>query len=147
MQLSTLKEELSYIQRGDIMVGIKIKQKGDFSKFDHFLAKLKGKDYLYVAEKYAKIAVQALKEATPKDTGHTAECWDYRIEDNQETKTTKITFTNSNVVDGYNIAILLQYGHGTRNGGYVMGRDYINPVIQPLFEEIANEAWEEVIKL
>lgn len=140
-------EEGLAVLRGDIMVGIKFKQKGDFSKLDYFLAKLKRKDYLYVAEKYAKIGVQALKEATPKDTGNTAECWDYRIEDNTETKTTKIVFTNSNVVDGYNIAILLQYGHGTRNGGYVVGRDYINPVVVPLFESIANEAWEEVTKI
>ena len=129
------------------MAGIKIKHKGDFSKFEYFLAKLKRKDYLYVAEKYAKIGLAALKEATPKDSGYTAECWDYRIDDNTEAGTTSITYTNSNVIDGYNIAILLQYGHGTRNGGYVVGRDYINPVIQPIFESIANEAWEEVTKI
>lgn len=129
------------------MLGIKFKSKGDFSKFEYYLSKLQHKDYLYVADKYAKIGVQALKDATPKDTGYTADCWDYRIEDDKNAGKTTIVFTNSHVEKGVNIAIILQYGHGTRNGGYVVGRDYINPVIQPIFDSIADEAWEEVTKL
>lgn len=82
--------------------------------------------------------------ATPRDSGKTAESWDYRI--NRDKDGVKITWTNSNVNKGVNIAIILQYGHGTRNGGYVQGRDYINPAIRPIFDQMAAEVWGEVTK-
>ena len=85
-----------------------------------------------------------MASATPQDTGKTASSWSYEIESSDSS--TKIIWTNSNVNDGVNIAVILQYGHGTRNGGYVAGRDYINPVLQPLFDEIAEAAWTEVVR-
>ena len=89
------------------------------------------------------VRVDALASATPKDTGLTASSWGYEIQHNGERSS--IIFTNSNTNKGCNIAILLQYGHGTRNGGYVQGRDYINPAIQPIFDQIASDAWKEVL--
>ena len=123
---------------------IEFVQKGDFSNLDHFFNKLMKQDYLNVLEKYAKEGVRALAASTPRDTGLTADSWNYEIERNANE--TIIAFTNSNIKNGCNIAIILQYGHGTRNGGYVMGRDYINPAMQPLFDKMANAAWEEVTK-
>lgn len=125
------------------MPAITFKNKGDFSKTLRFFNKLLRRDYLNVAEKYAQKGLAALKDATPKESGRTSEAWNYIIESNSDT--VKITYTNSNIVKGVNIAIILQYGHGTRNGGYVAGRDYINPAIQPIFDQIADEAWNEVI--
>ena len=87
----------------------------------------------------------ALSSATPVRTGLTANSWYYEIE--HQNGSVSITFNNSNVNKGVPIAIILQYGHGTRNGGWVQGRDYINPAIQPVFDRIAKEAWEEVTKL
>lgn len=124
---------------------IRFEHEGDFSNTLRFFNKLLKRDYLNIAEKYAQQGVDALKQATPKRSGYTAESWGYRIESSKG-KTT-ITFTNSNVHDGVNIALILQYGHGTRNGGYVTGIDYINPALQPVFDKIADEAWNEVIKL
>ena len=120
----------------------KITQKGDFSRTKRYLNILLKRQYLLVAERYAKIGVDALRNATPKDTGETANAWGYRIE--SEDGRTAIIYTNSHVEKGVNIAIILDYGHGTRNGGYVQGRNYINPTIQPIFDEIADAAWEEV---
>lgn len=125
--------------------GITFRHKGDFSKTEKFFCSLLKFDYLDVLERYAKEGVAALASATPKDSGLTASSWGYEITHNK--KETSITFTNSNVHDGVNIAIVLQYGHGTRNGGYVVGRDYINPAIQPIFDKIANAAWKEVKNL
>lgn len=124
------------------MVGITFNHKGDFSKTEKFFNALLGRDYMNVLDQYGREGVRALSEATPKDTGKTAESWDYKIVRTE--KQTKLMFTNSNTVNGVNIAIILQYGHGTRNGGYVVGRDYINPAIQPIFDRIADAAWKEV---
>lgn len=121
---------------------IKISHRGSLNKTENFVLKLSKRDYLRVLDYYGKLGVEALSEATPKDSGRTAASWDYKIIQNRNTS--RIVFTNSNVVDGYPIAILLQYGHGTRNGGWVEGRDYINPAIQPIFDEIANNMWKEV---
>lgn len=123
----------------------KITTNGDFSKTQRWMNLLLKKEYLLVAERYAQRGVEALREATPKDTGETANSWGYRIESNNDK--TSIIFTNSHVENGVNIAIILDYGHGTRNGGYVQGRDYINPAIQPIFDEIVESAWEEVTKI
>lgn len=127
------------------MSGITFRHKGDFSKTEKFFNSLLKLDYLNVLERYGKAGVAALASATPKDSGLTAASWDYEITHNG--KETTIAFTNSNVSNGVNIAIILQYGHGTRNGGYVAGRDYINPAIQPIFDKMANEAWKEVTNL
>lgn len=124
---------------------ITIRQKGDFSKLDRYFERLKEVVKMGDLDKYGREGVAALASATPKDTGKTADSWKYKIE--RSNGTTSISFYNTNVNKGSNIAILLQYGHGTRNGGYVQGRDYINPAIQPIFDKIAESAWKEVVGL
>lgn len=126
--------------------GIKISQKGDFSKSLKFLKdkKLYKKHILPILKKYGELGVEALREATPKDTGKTSESWSYEII--EEKYGARIVWKNSNVSDWANIAVLIQYGHATRNGGWVEGIDYINPAMKSIFEKIAEEAWKEVIK-
>ena len=124
---------------------ITFRQKGDFSKLTRFLERAKETVRLGDLDKYGRQGVAALSSATPIDSGLTAESWYYEIENKKGSAT--ITFYNSNVQNGVPIAIVLQYGHGTRNGGWVQGRDYINPAIRPIFDEIVNEAWREVTKL
>ena len=99
---------------------------------------------LSVLDKYGREGVNALASATPVESGRTADSWYYEIE--RSTRSASITFLNSNVNKGVPIAIILQYGHGTGTGGWVQGRDYINPAIQPIFDRLADEAWEEVTK-
>lgn len=123
----------------------KITTNGDFSRAQRWLHILLKRQYILVAERYAQKGVEALRQATPKDTGETANSWGYRIE--SDDSKTSIIFTNSHVENGVNIAIILDYGHGTRNGGYVQGRNYIDPTIQPIFDEIAESVWEEVNKV
>lgn len=124
---------------------ISFRQKGDFSKLTRYLEKAKETVKLGDLDKYGREGVSALASATPRDTGLTAQSWYYKIENRNGSAT--ISFHNSNIQNGVPIAIILQYGHGTRNGGWVQGRDYINPVIRPLFDKIANDAWKEVTKL
>ena len=124
---------------------ISFRQKGDFSKLTKFLERAKETVYLGDLNKYGRQGVAALASATPIDSGETAESWYYEIENTKGSAT--ITFYNSNVQNGVPIAIILQYGHGTRNGGWVEGRDYINPAIQPIFDQIVDDAWREVNKL
>ena len=124
---------------------ISFRQKCDFSKLTKFLERAKETVYLGDLNKYGRQGVAALASATPIDSGETASSWYYEIENNKESAT--ITFYNSNVQNGVPIAIILQYGHGTRNGGWVEGRDYINPAIQPIFDQIVDDAWREVNKL
>ena len=124
---------------------ISFRQKGDFSKLTSFLERAKETVYLGDLNKYGRQGVAALASATPVDTGKTASSWSYKIENNNGL--VSISFENSNVQDGVPIAIILQYGHGTRNGGWVEGRDYINPAIQPIFDQIVNDAWKEVTKV
>ena len=121
------------------------RQKGDCSKLTSCLERAKETVQLGDLNKYGRQGVAALASATPIDSGETAESWYYEIENNKESAT--ITFYNSNVQNGVPIAIILQYGHGTRNGGWVEGRDYINPAIQPIFDQIVDDAWREVNKL
>lgn len=121
---------------------IKFTQKGDFKKATSYLEKLKGAIHLSSFDKYGQAGVNALSSATPVDSGETASSWYYKIERTKDT--VSITFYNSNVNKGVPIAIILQYGHGTGTGGWVEGRDYINPAIQPIFDKIAEEAWKEV---
>ena len=123
---------------------ISFRQKGDFSKLTRFLERAKNLVHLSDLDKFGREGVAALASATPVDTGKTAASWYYDIKINKESAS--ITFNNSNIQNGVPIAIILQYGHGTKNGGWVEGRDYINPVIQPIFDKIAEEAWKEVTK-
>lgn len=124
---------------------ISFRQKGDFVKLTRYLEKTKKSVRLDNLDKYGREGVAALASATPVDTGLTARSWFYEI--TKDDKYIKISFNNSNVQNGVPIAIILQYGHGTRNGGWVEGRDYINPAIQPIFDKITNDAWREVTKL
>ena len=124
---------------------IAFRHKGDFSKFTRYLEKAKEVVRLGDLDKYGREGVAALASATPQDTGLTASSWYYEII--HSNGSVSITFNNSNIQNGVPIAIILQYGHGTGNGGWVEGRDYINPVIQPLFDKIANDAWREVTRL
>lgn len=125
------------------MIGFR--QKGDFSKTSRYLANVKRAIRLDTLSAYAQEGVEALAAATPKDTGVTAASWSYEII--QETGSVSIVFRNSNIQNGVPIAIILQYGHATRNGGWVEGRDYINPAIQPIFDKLVKKAWGEVTKL
>lgn len=124
---------------------ISFRQKGDFSKTMQFLVKAKKGVKLSDLDKYGREGVAALASATPVDTGETANSWYYEIV--HENETIAITFNNSHIQNGVPIAVILQYGHGTGTGGWVEGRDYINPAIQPLFDKIAENAWREVTKL
>lgn len=121
---------------------ISFRHKGDFSKVTRFLVDAKGKKLERILEKCGREGVAALASATPIDTGKTASSWFYKIEISKGSGT--VSFYNSNIQNGVPIAIILQYGHGTRNGGWVEGRDYINPAMQPVFDKIANDAWREV---
>lgn len=124
---------------------VTFRQKGDFSKATRFLERVKEAVGFGLLDKYGQKGVAALSAATPVDSGETAASWDYEIVNQKGSA--RITFTNSHIVKGVPIAIILQYGHGTRNGGWVEGRDYINPTIQPIFDELAEKAWKEVTKL
>ena len=122
---------------------ISFSSKGDFSKTIKFLNKVKNVKINNILSKYGKIGVDALLQATPKDSGVTSRSWNYKIEVNNDNAS--IVWYNTNVVKGVNIAVILQYGHGTRNGGWVEGRDYINPAMKPIFDKIADQVWKEVI--
>lgn len=124
---------------------ISFRHKGDFSKATRYLVRVKTAIRLGLLDRYGREGVAALASATPVDSGLTANSWQYEIEN--KTGLVTISFTNSNIQNGVPIAIILQYGHGTRNGGWVQGRDYINPAIQPVFDRISNEVWKEVTKL
>ena len=123
---------------------IVIKHRGNFDNTERFLKKAAKADYLAILEKYGREGVAALALATPVDSGKTSSSWGYEIHSSRGSFS--IAWTNSNVQDGVPIAIVIQYGHATRNGGYVQGRDFINPAIRPIFDKIANEAWREVTK-
>ena len=121
---------------------IKFAHKGDFAKTEAYLKKLQHKDIYVKLDEFGKLGVEALKAATPVSSGKTAESWFYKIDKSKDT--VAISWHNSNINNGVNIAVILQYGHGTGWGGYVEGRDYINPAIQPIFDAIAEDVWKEV---
>lgn len=123
-------------------MGIFIKQRGGFKKTEKLLKKALGRNYMKILDKYGEYGVQALSNNTPKDTGLLASSWYYEIV--QEGSSISVVWKNRDLEGGYNIALLLQYGHGTRNGGYVQGVDYINPALKPIFESLASAAWKEV---
>ena len=121
---------------------VKFEVSGGFTKTERFLNRMKRREYLNVFDEFGREGVQALRNATPVESGLTAESWDYEIKRTRDY--IEIIWTNSNINDGVPIAIILQYGHGTGTGGYVQGRDYINPAIQPIFDKIAEKAWKVV---
>ena len=134
-------EKNSSTQEGDSL--IRITTKGDFNNTFRFLNKMSKFQINKILEKYGQMGVEALRSATPVDSGRTAESWGYEISVGKEGAT--IHWTNTNQNKGVYIAVILQYGHGTGNGGYVQGIDYINPAIRPVFDKIAEEAWMEVV--
>lgn len=124
-------------------ISIQMTQKGDFKKTFKFLKAMKEKAFLKNLDKFGQAGVDALAAATPKRTGLTARSWTYSIEDDGERLT--ITWNNTNVVkDYYNVALMIQYGHGTGTGGWVQGIDYINSALKPIFEKMIGDIWEEV---
>ena len=123
---------------------ITISHKGSLSKTFKFLMKIHSFSFQKKLEKYGKEGVEALRAATPRDTGTTAESWGYEI--HTGVNTVEIVFTNTNNNHGVYIAVLIQYGHATRNGGYVMGYDYINPAIQPVFDKMADDIWKSLVE-
>lgn len=124
---------------------ITFRQKGDFAKLTRYLKRANKAAKISDLDKYGREGVAALASATPVDTGKTASSWNYNIE--RKNGSIAITFNNTNINKGVPIAIILQYGHGTRNGGWVQGRDYINPAIQPIFDRITEDAWREVTRV
>lgn len=124
---------------------ISFRQKGDFSKLSSFFERAKEAARLSILDKYGREGVAALSSATPVESGETARSWFYEIK--HTNGSASITFCNSNINDGIPIAIILQYGHGTGTGGWVEGRDYINPAIRPVFDRIVDAAWKEVTKI
>lgn len=123
---------------------IRFEQKGNFSKLDRYFKRVRNTVDNLDLEEFGKRGVAALSSATPVKTGLAASSWYYTI--TKTKNSTTINFNNSDIENGAPIAIILQYGHATRNGGWVEGRDYINPSIQPIFDELANNAWREVTK-
>ena len=123
---------------------ITVKHKGNFNNFERFRNRVLRREYLNIISSYAIRGVEALKEATPSDSGETANSWDYEIE--VADGITTLWFTNSHEENGVNVAILLIYGHGTRNGGYVEGIDFVSPALAPIFQDLANAMWKEVTK-
>lgn len=123
---------------------ITIESQGDWKLTRNWFDRMTKLDLALIMNQFGKEGVSALKAATPSRSGETAASWNYEV--SRKGNNWKITWTNSNVNKGANIAVLIQYGHGTRNGGYVVGRDYINPAIRPVFDKIAAKAWKEVTK-
>lgn len=123
---------------------ITFRQKGDFSKLNRYFERVKEVVNMGDLDKYGREGVAALASATPVDTGLTASSWSYKIARDRDQ--VRLEFHNSNIQNGVPIAVILQYGHGTGTGGWVEGRDYINPAVRPLFDKIADEAWKEVTK-
>lgn len=122
---------------------ISLTSKGDFRKTEKFMKNARTKKLMSILKQYGEEGVAALMIATPLDTGRTASSWRYEIK--VENGCIRLEFHNDNIQNGVPIAIILQYGHGTGTGGWVEGRDYINPAIQPVFDKIANSAWKEAI--
>lgn len=123
---------------------ITITQRGSFQKTDTFLSRLQKNDIYSTLHKYGAIGVQALSSATPQESGLTASSWYYEVV--QRRGYFSIRWHNNHMAGGISVAILLEYGHGTRGGGFVQGHDYIMPAIRPIFDQMANDCWREVTK-
>lgn len=118
--------------------------KGDFKKTLKFLERLENGDFYNTLDAYGKRGVDSLRDYTPVDSGGTADSWFYEIDMNADYAT--ITWCNSNVHKGQNIVVLLEYGHGTRFGGYVSGIDIVDPALDPIFNDMVRSIWKEVCK-
>ena len=123
---------------------ITIESQGEWKMTRNWFDRMTKLDLALIMNQFGKEGVSALQAATPSKSGLTSKSWDYEV--TRKGNNWKITWTNSHVNKGANIAVLIQYGHGTRNGGYVVGRDYINPAIRPVFDKIAAKAWKEVTR-
>ena len=123
---------------------ITIESQGEWKLTRNWFDRMTKLDLALIMNQFGKEGVSALSAATPSRSGMTSKSWNYEV--TRKGNNWKITWTNSNVNKGANIAVLIQYGHGTRNGGYVVGRDYINPAIRPIFDKIADKAWKEVTR-
>ena len=121
---------------------ITFRQKGDFSQLTKYFEQIKETMDICILDKYGEKGVEALKSVTPVRTGLTRDSWYYKIE--HDKSSVSIRFLNSNIQNGQNVAIILDIGHGTRGGGWVAGRHYIEPAIRPIFDEIAEASWKEV---
>ena len=121
---------------------ISVTHKGDFSNTERFFNRVLRRNYLNIIADYCERGLEALRAVTPSESGKTAELWNYEIENGDGITT--VYFTNDNINDGVNIAILLIYGHGTRNGGYVQGNDFVTPALEPVFRDLADKMWREV---
>jgi hypothetical protein len=119
--------------------------KGSFKNTEAFLRKLSNLDFRRILESAAKDGVKALAAATPLDSGLASDSWGYTIAGFRGG--VRITWTNNDVENGFPVAIMLQYGYGTGTGGYVQGRDYINPAMRPIFDQIADRVWKAVTSL
>lgn len=123
---------------------ITFESQGDWRPTRNWMARMAKLDLALIMNQFGKEGVEALIRATPSSSGQTAGSWNYQVK--RTGNSWRIDWTNSHVNKGVNIAVILQYGHGTRNGGYVVGRDYINPAIKPVFDKIAKQAWKEVTR-
>ena len=121
-----------------------IRHKGNFDKTEKWYDRMLRRDHMRILNEYGERGVAALKAATPVDSGVTADSWSYEIK--QDDKKITISFNNSSESNGCNIVILLMYGHGTKNGGYVQANDFVNPTLEPIFKDLADAAWREVKK-
>lgn len=124
---------------------VELESHGDFSKTENFLKNLKEVFVISLLDKHGQRGVEALRNATPKDTGLTANSWYYEV--NKRNGGIELSFNNSNINNGVRIALILQFGHATKNGGWVAGRDYITPALKPVFDSILSDAMEEIRKL
>lgn len=122
---------------------IRVSHRGNFNNTERFLKAMSQKDFSAILRRYGELGVQELSMATPERSGKTAASWSYEIEGNRRSGYT-IYWKNSNENDGVNIALLIQYGHGTGWGGYVQGIDYINPALRPVLDQLAEDLWREV---
>lgn len=122
---------------------LKIESRGSFQKTERFLKKMSKGEIFRVLERYGREGVAALRSHTPSESGQTANSWSYEVKN--DNRQASITWSNSHMAGSTPVVVLIQYGHGTGTGGYVPGRDFINPALQPIFDKIANDVWKEVV--
>lgn len=120
----------------------RVKHRGSFNKTEQFFNRVLKKDYLNILAKYGELGVSILRSVTPTQTGKTADSWEFGVEEGKGTVT--LYWTNTHENDGVNVALMIIYGHGLQNGGYVLGNDFVTPAIQPLMDDLADQVWKEV---
>jgi hypothetical protein len=131
--------------KGGALTGFNVEAKGDWKDTEAWLKQMsQGSSIFAPLEKFGQAGVAALRAATPRESGETAEAWSYEVI--QKSGSWSIVWKNDHVEDGRQIAVLLQYGHGTRTGGYVAPQPYINEALGPIFDQMANEGWKVVTR-